>query len=268
MKAPSFDWLQGLALGLLIGVVAFCSVLWGIDTAPADHFHGYIIAALTVGGTVLAAWIALRSVQAQVRSSIELAESARQRELRASAAMLPLALSRIIAVCEHNIRRHFETGQLLGEGRQFGGELQTIDADALHAIRDCIAHVEGGTHQHLLYLFRAYQVLLARDRDIAAYFLIPGGRDETNYEFEMRASDAINWAALHAAASGAFGFARGETNSIDAYDPEGARSAFIQAGITLEANPLVRRKFDVRLDGGRLGLKFVTSGASQSQENT
>lgn len=259
-RPPALGWLNGFALGLLIGVGAFCVVLAGIDTVPKEYFHLYLIAALTVGGTILAAWIALKSVQAQVHSAIEIADGQRQRELRASAALLPLALSRFVATCEHNIRRHFVSGQLIGEQREFGGSLQVIDDDVLRAIRDCIVHVDDASHEHLLYLFRAYQVLLARDLETTTFFLLSDREEETNYEIEHRASDAINWAVLHAAASGIFAFARGETNSISAYDPTVVRNAFAQAGIVLEAYPLVHRKIEEGLAKAQIGLRFITRG--------
>lgn len=257
-RAYTESWLDGVALGALLATILFLTLFIAIDASPSEVYHQYVIAFLVTVGSLFAASLAILGVKAQIRSSLQMAEERRIRSLRAAAAMLPQALSKFSHVCQSNIRRHFQQANLTPDGAAlYQPNLVEADDDTFAALRECVLYVDESSYERLLYLFRAYQVLIARGNNLIAQPLLAPGVTDLTADAHSRITDVINWAVLDAATLSMFRFARGQDETIRVHNPDSVLASMFLSGVLTDQYPLLQEIYLSRLDYNRLGLRFT-----------
>lgn len=256
-RVYTMGWLDGLALGAASTSAVFMLGFIAIDASTSSEHHSYVRTLLAATFTLFAAYIALQGISKQIEHTSKSRDDVRRRRLRAASAMLPIALSRCLAASRNNVRRHFEQSEL-GEDRT-PEEFSEFDPESLSIIRECIEHIDDDNYNQMVYLFRAYQVLAARDREFIRASRISYRPHRLQYGERMRMSDAISWAVLSASIGEMFPFARGLTGKIREPIASEVRAELRQCHIYLENYVDLKALWDIREAENRLGLSFLGS---------
>jgi hypothetical protein len=130
-------FLNGLALGLLIGFVISTGSLWLIGSTGGvvqEFFKDH----LTHFFTLMAAGLALWGVSRQIQSNIELADHQRKAKLDAALSSLPIVLSNIHEMCEARCDAILRGRKTRPEDKHW--EITDFE---LSTLRTCIEHAEG-----------------------------------------------------------------------------------------------------------------------------
>lgn len=202
------NYVQGLALGVLLGFFASTFVLWIIDETSSTVgflFKEYI----TVGATIFAAWIALLGISKQIQSNIEAFEDDRLRRLDAARATLPIVLSTVSDICEDRYRAIIHGKTNSGGFSQW--EISNLEVETL---KECIQHSEGEAKKFLQEILRIYQVLISRWRASAAIPIAGTPKleegDPKMLSYYEACYGVLNWCLLKSICDSLFGFSRGE----------------------------------------------------------
>jgi hypothetical protein len=156
--------------------------------------------------------------------------------LEASRALLPLALDSVYEACTLNIKRHLDSAMAFAR----------IEDEALAILKECLRYADPNLRAWLGHILRTYQVLRARDGDLAGKPLLPA-YDPDIYTHHGRLSDAIHWAALQAVVSDLFPYARGTVRDVPAQWKRDNVPVMLQlAGCHFEVYPKIRILFEAK----------------------
>lgn len=204
-------FLDGLALGLLLGFVISTGTLWLIDSTDAvvrEFFDDH----LTHFFTLTAAGLALWGVSRQIQSNVELAEHHRKAKLDAALSSLPIVLSNVHEMCNARCDAISWGDKTRPEDKHW--EITDFE---LSTLRSCIEHA-GGTEKELMQqIIRVYQVLIARWRGSEFADLFSSDvLDENDHRIVDRLEQfhaMLNWLTLRAISDALFDYARGEDSN-------------------------------------------------------
>lgn len=252
-KYKSFDSIHGIAFGSFITSIVFILFIAAFNSDVDDIHHQYYIAFFITLSTIFAASLALRASRAQLNHANNLERQRIEHSVNAASAMLPLALSNIASACMHNIRRNFDARNL-----EFGAVqaeyFQSIDSETMSIIKECIPYSSKNLRQYLLIIIRTYQVLRARDSTISIERLIATNNAAIGIDHN-RATDVLNWAALHAQTEHLFAYSRGETSTVSAeWDKNRVGSALRIAHVYFETFPNIGTIYETRRREDRLAM--------------
>lgn len=201
-------FLDGLALGLLIGFAVSTISLWliGDTRGIVQAFFGEH---LTHFFTLVAAGLALWGVSRQIQSNFLLAERHRKAKLDSARSSLPIVLSNIHEMCEARCNAIAR-----GDKRRPEGTSWEITDFELSTLRSCIEHSEGTEKALMQQIIRVYQVLIARWRafeftDLFSAEVIPKNDYRMLNHLEQYYA-MQNWITLRAISDALFDYARGE----------------------------------------------------------
>lgn len=204
-------FLDGLALGLLLGFVISTGTLWLIDSTQAvvrefadDHLTHFF--------TLTAAGFALWGVSRQIQSNVELAEHHRKAKLDAARSSLPIVLSNIHEMCSTRCDAISRGDKTRPEGKHW--EITDFE---LSTLRSCIEHAEENEKELMQQIIRVYQVLIARWRRSEFVDLFSSDDlEEGDYRIldRLMQFDAMQgWLTLRAISDALFDYARGEDSN-------------------------------------------------------
>lgn len=206
-------FLDGIALGLLLGFAISTGSLWLIDGTRGvvrEFFYDH----LTHFFTLTAAGLALWGVSRQIQSNVELAERHRRAKLDAARSSLPIVLSNIHEMCEVRCNAISQ-----GDKTRPGDKHWEITDFELSTLRSCIEHAEGIEKELMQQIIRVYQVLIARWKMIefndlfSSDALAEGDQRLLNRLEQFYAM--LNWITLRAISDALFNYARGEQSNPD-----------------------------------------------------
>ena len=204
-------FLDGLALGLLLGFVISTGTLWLIDSTQAvvrEFFDDH----LTHFFTLTAAGLALWGVSRQIQSNVDLAEHHRKAKLDAARSSLPIVLSNIHEMCEARCDAISRGDKTRSEDKHW--EITDFE---LSTLRSCIEHAEGTENELMQQIIRVYQVLIARWRmsefaDLFSSDVLDEGDHRLLNRLEQFHA-MLNWLTLRAISDALFDYARGEDSN-------------------------------------------------------
>lgn len=206
-------FLDGLALGLLLGFIISTVTLWLIDSTKG-MIHDFLGDHLTHFFTLAAAGLALWGVSRQIQSNVELAEHHRKAKLDAARSSLPIVLSNINEMCNARCDAISRGNKMRPENKHW--EITDFE---LSTLRSCIEHAEGREKDLMQQIIRVYQVLVARWRrseftDLFSSDVLPEGHHGL-FERSKQFYAMLNWITLRAISDALFDYARGEVSNPD-----------------------------------------------------
>lgn len=212
---------------------------------------GYLLTLGGIIGTIGAGYLAFIGVRNQIQDTGDIETENREATHVADRAMLPLALTRMIDVCENNIRRNYDPADLI-----FGGgpatTLKEFDAESMAIMEEAIKSAPKANKEALAHIIRLYQVVRARTSAVDGKALATPHLDDPMKDWD-RNNDALNWAAVGAVVGHAFPYARSMAAGINrASDPDTVRSALLGAGLDFDIFPNLGKLFDTRRQRGGL----------------
>lgn len=209
-------FLDGLALGLLLGFVISTGTLWLIDSTQSvvrEFFDDH----LTHFFTLTAAGLALWGVSRQIQSNVDLAEHHRKAKLDAARSTLPIVLSNIHEMCDARCDAIARGDKARPEDKHW--EITDFE---LSTLRSCIEHAEGTEKRLMQQIIRVYQVLIARWRrskfaDLFSSDVLDEG-DHRRLDQLDQFNALLNWFTLRAISDALFDYARGEDSNPNKED--------------------------------------------------
>ena len=163
MKKPVLD--KGtFAIGSLMFAVALaCLITTAMPVIRLDWlgFAGSVIGAMM---TLAAAVIAWRAVQRQIVESRTDAERKREQEEFAARAMMPFALSALIAYAEACVTQLNQLPNPLSHIPNIASP--DLPTEHLESMRECLRYVGGDTAKQLFDIFAFLQIQNVRHREI------------------------------------------------------------------------------------------------------
>lgn len=201
-------YLDGLALGLLLGFAISTGSLWLIDSTNGV-VRAFFDDHLTHFFTLTAAGFALWGVSRQVQSNVELAERQRKAKLEAACSSLPIVLSNIHEICEARL-----DAVVSGNKAPSNEKHWEITEFELSTLRSCIEHADGTEKEMMKQIIRVYQVLIDRWAELELIDLFSASvfskDDYRLIEIHKQYYSMIDWMALRATADALFNYSRGE----------------------------------------------------------
>lgn len=205
-------FLNGLALGLLIGFVISTGSLWLISSTGGvvqEFFKDH----LTHFFTLMAAGLALWGVSRQIQSNIELADHQRKAKLDAALSSLPIVLSNIHEMCEARCDTILRGRKTRPEDKHW--EITDFE---LSTLRTCIEHAEGIEKELMQKIIRVYQILMVRWGKFDFEDVFSSSASEENDHLLNRLEQfyaLLNWITLRAISDALFNYARREHSKPD-----------------------------------------------------
>lgn len=243
------DKIEGAALGMFVASVAFLVLFWSLDITTVADNEDLIVGLATVAGTVAGAYLAVWGIRKQIQDNRDIVNDAAEAELIASRAMLPLALTRLVSVCDNNVRRNYDHGDLLTTNPQ-ATELHELDPQSIAILREAIKSASPANRERLAPVIRAYQVAFARSPSGP----VPPARPSMTHVYmdHDRHLNAINWASVQAIAEKAFPYSRARAATIPSAAGGDVINAVKHAGLDFSIFPNLGLICDVRAAEGRL----------------
>jgi hypothetical protein len=193
---------------------------------------------LTGFGAVLAAFFTIVSLKQQIRQTEQLAESARQRRLKAARAMLPLALSELAGYATscikglYDLRPYFQADGSLDRSRKDQGFVGLrsvhLSDNVYSSLKECIEFMDDAPATAAAELIRHLQIQRARLTDYMSRLRL---NDRTHLIMWANIDQGMRDAAeIHARVSTLFPFARGQPAASFSVTRNRVREALWLAG--------------------------------------
>lgn len=203
-------FLDGIAVGLLLGFVISTGSLWLIDSTRGvvrEFFYDHLTHFFTLSAAGLALW----GVSRQIQSNVDLSEHHRTAKLDSARSSLPIVLSNIHEMCEARCDAISRGNKTRPEDKHW--EITDFE---LSTLRSCIEHAEGIEKELMQQIIRVYQVLIARWKryefsDLFSGTLAEGDHRPLNQLEQFYAM--LNWITLRSISDALFDYARGEKSN-------------------------------------------------------
>jgi hypothetical protein len=193
---------------------------------------------LTGLGAVAAAIVTIASLRQQIRQTEELADSARQRRLKAARAMLPLALSELAEYAMacikglYDLRPYFQADGSLDRSREDQGFLQWrsphLSDNVFAALKECIEFMDDAPATAAIDLIRHLQIQRTRLADYMSQLRLNNRPRLILWaHIDQGMRDA---AEIYARVSTLFPFARGQPSGSFSVTRNRVREVFWIAG--------------------------------------
>jgi hypothetical protein len=208
VKRPSWD---DFPTGVAIGLTAGFAVSALVSKPALSVYIEQIIGIVATISTLLAAGLALRGIRQQIAQSEKHADDIRERELRASAAVLPLTLGNFYRIANDCFEVTLANAETLRDPARADMLVSVSDISEtdLSVLRDCIRFSDKTTAKWLQLIARKYQICRARHES-----MVRG----THLLLEInQTSSALDWMELRAIAEHCFEFARSEVSSVPSH---------------------------------------------------
>lgn len=207
VKRPIFE---RFSTGLLVGAVATLAMAASIDSDFFNQLGSNPIEIFGILAALAAAVLALMGVQRQINVHQEQAQDNRQRDLKASIAVLPLVLSNFYKVCEQCFEISLEEENVLRNPSLRNQHISFSEADqsAIGTLQNCIRFSDHDSAEWLSAILRQFQLCKSR---FASLVEGPQLLLESN-----RRNMATDWLVLRAMIEHCFEFSRGEVPTIPA----------------------------------------------------
>lgn len=243
-RFKSFDFWDGAVFGATIATLLGLALAY-LFAEYARETWGIIARLIVIPVAGVGALIALWSTRYQITH-------AREQDLEAARAVLPLALSRAISVAKKGMA--YASGQLSGSRTEIEDAL-ALDESVIQVLRDCVRSSDPLTREWLQVLIGRYQVYFARLdgwSDEPSPVIVAGKLDLSN----DRQDAIMDWATFHAIVEHFFSYARG----LDKAVPRRLREGRISSPYFMYLHDLAfddgfRERIDVRtsrLEDGRI----------------
>lgn len=198
-------YLEGILLGICASCFALFLIFLLVDTQIRGPLRGHLSILVTAIVTLLAAYLALRGISAQIQSNVEIEISRQQSQLEAARASLPLALSEINDVCRRAIIFTYRTDRH-AEGAANASKLFVMPENALTVLKECITYSDISVACRLANVIRHYQV--AYSRTVSSY--------EEPSVIKYQFTNTFDWAVVLLLLEDCYPFSRGSSDIIPA----------------------------------------------------
>lgn len=201
---------ERLSTGILLGAVGALVLAWCIDADVAGTFRSSIVEIFGIIAALVAAVLALLGVQRQIQLQQDQAHEERQRDLRASIAVLPLVLSDFSEICRSCFDASLDPAEILRNPSRRAELLGLADVDQTYVeiLQNCIRYSDDVSTNWLTLILRQYQVCRAR------YGSLIEGRHLLHQNNHV--SMASDWSVLRAIVEHCFEYSRGDVASVPA----------------------------------------------------
>lgn len=208
-----------IAGGTVLALLVFWTGAVSVTGVSSDTPHGvaeYVLeryqTLLTGFVAIAAAMVGASAVQAQIMHADKLTEQARIRKMRATRAMLPLSLSKLMEYAEAsldalNLLRPQCAEQVLPCPVPAPAVPATLPDDALGLMRDYVEHADDGVAENLAKLIARLQVQHSRTAEVIRH--AAGVEARATPMLLNLESYVIDCAEIYARASALFDHARG-----------------------------------------------------------
>lgn len=223
---------DGFAGGLATGAIATLLLCWFLDSGVKIAIERNIVQFVTIGTTLVAAAIAYMAVLRQLRHQDDVENDRRARSLEAERAALPIALSRLVEICERGMQ------DLIGHEHitsPLAPENMALETTHISAIKTMIMVSEDPIRERLQFLLVGYQLAMASvDWELEDEIMeVP---TDQSPDGSIRISLCYRWALLHNVAMSLYAFARtGQKSVVPLYENNRCLSAVRNSGASPEA---------------------------------
>ena len=193
-----------MALGILVGFVLGMIVAAILDSRIQELIKDDWVQFVGMVVILLAAYSAWHGVQQQIHQQHQINQDTRHQELNASRALLPLALTQVLAITDEAIRFSLEADEFYANSENYATVRDAIQlpAETLTVLQNCIRYSDQETNRWISAGIARYQIAGSRILGrIGVPNLVISDRN--------KAQSAADWCVVAALFSHLFPFARG-----------------------------------------------------------